>query len=729
MPPQIGEAAFPGTLQRVATYGTFTPTGTGQGAQLDLVAGQFLPSLTTPGTGTERLFSSISAQVYYLPSTSPYAGDFTAPTIDSTTATPSGSTLDFDVQVTPSTAPVQTVLVLYTDAADPGIWTAADLSLSVGQTWNGTGAITPSGRVQYIVEALDAAGNVAVSDNEGTAFNASSPPSVSIALSGSGPTNGFYTGAVTVEITAPSGSTYVLDGSAPTVVPASGTISVTSSGEHTITVNGPAGSTATQSFNISVYQTTTALSSNATSAVIGQSVQLSAEVNAASLGVGNPSGDVEFFDGTTPIAACGAASGTPLGTAGAAICSVGYSTAGPHQFVASYLANGNFAGSTSSPVGLAVSPRSATVSAFSVAGNPATYGAEKNVTFSATVTAGDEDPFPSGDTLTVAEGATTICTVSLTPGTGTASGSGSGSCSPLSNTLLTAGTYANVTATFNSTGADPDFQAAAPATLELVVNKAIPTILWTTPAPITFGTRLGSTQLDATASVPGSFSYSPAAGVLLQPGTQTLSVTFTPSDTTDYTSPTATTSVSVGFTQACITTTDSGSLKVAKGQAICVGTGGKVTGSVSVASGGALYVSGGTIGGSLSSSGALAITFCQATITGSVSTATTGGPVTVGGSGCAGDTIGGSVSVAGNSGGVSLQSSHITGSLSVSDNADGTVISANTITGSASVESNTGGCTFTNNTVFGSLAITGNTGPFIYSGNTVHGSVTNSGNT
>jgi hypothetical protein len=40
--------------------------------------------------------------------------------------------------------------------------------------------------------------------------------------------------------------------------------------------------------------------------------------------------------------------------------------------------------------------------------------------------------------------------------------------------------------------------------------------------------------LDATASVAGSFAYSPASGALLTAGSQTLSVTFTPTDTTDY---------------------------------------------------------------------------------------------------------------------------------------------------------------------------------------------------
>jgi hypothetical protein len=42
-----------------------------------------------------------------------------------------------------------------------------------------------------------------------------------------------------------------------------------------------------------------------------------------------------------------------------------------------------------------------------------------------------------------------------------------------------------------------------------------PTITWNTPASITYGTALSSTQLNATASVPGTFAYSPAAGSIL----------------------------------------------------------------------------------------------------------------------------------------------------------------------------------------------------------------------
>ncbi|MBP5760332.1 MAG: hypothetical protein J6W90_03020, partial [Verrucomicrobia bacterium] len=57
-----------------------------------------------------------------------------------------------------------------------------------------------------------------------------------------------------------------------------------------------------------------------------------------------------------------------------------------------------------------------------------------------------------------------------------------------------------------------------------------PKVTWATPAPITYGTPLSSAQLNATANVNGTFTYTPAAGTILDAGTQTLSVVFTPSD-------------------------------------------------------------------------------------------------------------------------------------------------------------------------------------------------------
>ena len=77
------------------------------------------------------------------------------------------------------------------------------------------------------------------------------------------------------------------------------------------------------------------------------------------------------------------------------------------------------------------------------------------------------------------------------------------------------------------------------------VVASAPVITWPALDPIVYGTALSSTQLDATASVSGTFAYSPSAGTILGVGTQTLSVTFTPNDTVNYTTATATQSLVV----------------------------------------------------------------------------------------------------------------------------------------------------------------------------------------
>ena len=55
------------------------------------------------------------------------------------------------------------------------------------------------------------------------------------------------------------------------------------------------------------------------------------------------------------------------------------------------------------------------------------------------------------------------------------------------------------------------------------VNKATPTITWSNPADITYGTALSSTQLNAVATDPvtgntvtGTFIYTPAAGTNIE---------------------------------------------------------------------------------------------------------------------------------------------------------------------------------------------------------------------
>jgi FG-GAP-like repeat/Bacterial Ig-like domain (group 3) len=87
------------------------------------------------------------------------------------------------------------------------------------------------------------------------------------------------------------------------------------------------------------------------------------------------------------------------------------------------------------------------------------------------------------------------------------------------------------------TGVSPSYVTVLQDTSAgLTQVKNMPTITWATPAAITNPTPLSATQLNATASVPGTFAYSPAAGTVLKAGRQTLSVTFTPTDTADYSS-------------------------------------------------------------------------------------------------------------------------------------------------------------------------------------------------
>jgi hypothetical protein len=113
---------------------------------------------------------------------------------------------------------------------------------------------------------------------------------------------------------------------------------------------------------------------------------------------------------------------------------------------------------------------------------------------------------------------------------------------PSSGTVLKAGSQ-TLSVTF--TPAESSLYTDATATVTLTVNKATPVISWATPAAITYGTALGAAQLDATSSVAGTFVYTPAAGTVLKAGVQILSVTFTPTDSIDYTTATSTVSITV----------------------------------------------------------------------------------------------------------------------------------------------------------------------------------------
>jgi hypothetical protein len=137
---------------------------------------------------------------------------------------------------------------------------------------------------------------------------------------------------------------------------------------------------------------------------------------------------------------------------------------------------------------------------------------------------------------------------------------------------------------------DNNLNAAAPgyATQSIALSgtgtQATPTITWPTPAAITYGTALSGTQLNASSAVAGTFSYSPATGTVLTAGSQKLSVTFTPTNATNYTTATSSVTLTVNKATPTVKLTSSAS-SVTSGKSVTftatlTGSGVKPTGTV-----------------------------------------------------------------------------------------------------------------------------------------------------
>jgi uncharacterized repeat protein (TIGR01451 family) len=108
--------------------------------------------------------------------------------------------------------------------------------------------------------------------------------------------------------------------------------------------------------------------------------------------------------------------------------------------------------------------------------------------------------------------------------------------SPSLGTQLPLGTQTlKVTFTPNNT----TLYTTATGQVSLVVSQGTPAITWPVPSPITYGTALSSSLLNATTTIGGTFAYSPPVNTLLSAGSHTLTATFTPTDTVDYTAATA----------------------------------------------------------------------------------------------------------------------------------------------------------------------------------------------
>ena len=167
----------------------------------------------------------------------------------------------------------------------------------------------------------------------------------------------------------------------------------------------------------------------------------------------------------------------------------------------------------------------------------------------------------------------------------TASVPGTFAFSPGPGAVLDAGTH-TVTMTFTPT--DPNYNVAT-MTNTVTIAKASAALSWIAPAALGYGTPLGPAQLRATATVPGTFSYTPAAGTVLGAGpSRPLSATFTPADPANYSGGSIATTVAVAPAPLTVRTNDAGKVYGAPVPALTASFNGFVAGDTPASLGGAL---------------------------------------------------------------------------------------------------------------------------------------------
>jgi hypothetical protein len=272
-------------------------------------------------------------------------------------------------------------------------------------------------------------------------------------------------------------------------------------------------------------------------------------------------------NGVAPTASDVTIGGNGTGTYGATSCAArvhetitctatftptGTDAPGSYTETAAFSGDINYAASSSPETGNFIVTTATSSVAVSSSGSPSVYG--QSVTFTATITGefnaikgggknsrkGVKEPDVTG-TVTWSDN-TGCSTTTVTAGTG--GNPGTATCTTSS---LDAGTD-SVIATYSG---DADHSGNS-GSFSQTVSSATTTVTWATPAPITYGTLLSATQLDATASVSGTFVYTPAAGTELSAGTHTLSVTFTPTNS-DFSPSSATVSLTVNPAPTTVT--------------------------------------------------------------------------------------------------------------------------------------------------------------------------------
>ncbi len=192
--PEYFDGSFPAEMAAVRS---FVQDGE-QRQQVLIAAGQFRADDSLADSGVQRLHTRVEAEVYYSAS-----DDFTAPTIARSTGAFDSDAVRFEVDVDDT---ARRVYVLYRATGDSE-WSGLDLA-PFGDVWTGVGPFAPSSgdKVEFIVQAVDDNGNVAMSNNKSQYFLETTPGEISALVLTASPETGqfndpWYTGDVRVSAT------------------------------------------------------------------------------------------------------------------------------------------------------------------------------------------------------------------------------------------------------------------------------------------------------------------------------------------------------------------------------------------------------------------------------------------------------------------------------------------------------------------------------------------------
>ncbi len=380
---------------------------------------------------------------------------------------------------------------------------------------SGTGQSTPIG------SAFPAPLNVEVLDQYGNPLGG---VTVTFTAPASGASATFSSTSCTTSAAAPVGYCSVIATANGTASPTAYNVSASVSG-----VASPA------VFSLTNLQaaTTLTVTPSATALVYGQPVTVSAAISPASVDGSVPTGSITFYDGAAnPLNPNATVSGA------AASYSVPVPAVGTHNYLGKYLGDANFAASAQTAAASAVVVSKAPVT-ITGPSSPIliSYGSSTTVPLSlAGPYTGPGIAAPTGSLdyrLVLSSNIAANGTVTVSAGSAVV---------PVPNTLA-AGTY-TVMAYYEPGDANYAAGTGYVAVATVQVGQISPALAWASPAAITYGTALGAAQLNATAtglggaSLPGTFTYTPAAGIIPNAGSVTLSVQFVPTDSTDYTSAT-----------------------------------------------------------------------------------------------------------------------------------------------------------------------------------------------